>query len=325
MDIGWNEARELFLRHLRSERGLGEETIRAYAGDLRQFASFASGKAKAEDLAVAVDADTIRGFLATLHRNGLEKTSRARKLSSIRTFFGFLTEREILPADPSHKVSHPKIEVKLPAFLGVDDMFRFLDALTTSAMRDGASWRRHRNLAMFECIYSTGMRVGELEKLDISDVDFAQEMVRVTGKGRKERIVPIGGKALGAMKGYLAAREAAFPAEEKTGSRPFFVNFRGGRLTSRSVHRLLVAELRRCGLWAHVSPHGLRHSFATHLLISGADLRAIQEMLGHASLSTTQRYTHVQLDRLMHTYDAAHPRSRKAGPQTGDKPPRTPR
>jgi len=306
----WSEASARFIAHLRHERGLSAETVRAYAGDLDQFREHMSATAGTSDPKLSqVDADAIRGYLAALHKTR-KKTSRARKLSTLRSFYHFLNDRELVRENPAALVAYPKLGTKIPSFLGVDDVFHLLDSLNAGAARAAASWRRCRNWALFECMYSTGVRVSELVGMDESDVDFHEGMVRVLGKGNKERIVPVGGKALDAMKLYLRALDSQFPEARRMGS-ALFRNARGRRLTTRSVHRLLRMELRRCGLWQHLSPHGLRHTFATHLLNSGADLRAIQEMLGHSNLSTTQRYTHVHVDQLMKVYDAAHPRSRR--------------
>jgi len=190
-------------------------------------------------------------------------------------------------------------------------VFHFLDGLSKGALKPEASWRKSRNWALFESLYSSGIRVSELVKLNREQVIFDEGVVRVSGKGRKERIVPIGSVALGAIQYYVCALEIQFPERTGAALQPLFLNARGGRLTARSVNRILKAELMGCGLWQHLSAHGLRHTFATHLLNAGADLRAIQEMLGHESLSTTQRYTHVNIDGLMKVYDGAHPRSRK--------------
>jgi integrase/recombinase XerC len=286
------------------------ETLRAYSSDLRQFGRYLSsvGGQSGMDLNT-ISPDVIRGYLASIHKK-LEKTSRARKLSTLRSLFRYLNSAGLFAENPAELVAHPKITQKMPAFLPVDEVFHLLDALSHAAMREGASWRKARNWALFEALYSTGIRVSELVKLDPEEVDFSGGTVRVFGKGRKERVVPIGGKALDALKYYLSAVSFQFP-EGRAGSRALFLNARGGRLTARSVDRLLKSELIACGLWQRLSPHGLRHTFATHLLNAGADLRAIQEMLGHESLSTTQRYTHVHMDQLMKVYDAAHPRSRK--------------
>ncbi len=305
----WSEAVESYLTHLRRERAFSPHTMRAYQSDLAQFASAIGSRWNRGDWEVAeIDADVIRSFFSGLHAK-LEKTSQSRKLSTLRSFFRYLVEEGHCRHNPAEAVTHPKLREKLPAFLEVDPIFHFLNSLRESAIKPGCSWRRARNWALFECAYSSGLRVSELVGLDETDLLYAQGMVRVFGKGKKERIVPIGEKALEAIRHYLAVLNEQFPGAKPLGQ-SLFRNARGGRLTSRSVHRLLRAELERCGLWQQLSPHGLRHSFATHLLNSGADLRAIQEMLGHASLSTTQRYTHVQLSQLMKTYDAAHPRSR---------------
>ncbi len=309
----WQEAMELFLAHLRHERGLSPETLRAYASDLAQFRQYLGTVPDAEDQNLSrITSDVVRGFLASMHKD-LKKTSRARKLSTIRSFYHFLNERDIVRDNPAALVGYPKLGLKIPSFLGVDDVFHFLDSLSAAGRCEGASWRRCRNWALFECMYSTGVRVSELAGLTEADVDFDQGMIRVLGKGSKERIVPIGSKAMESLHIYLAARDIQFPEAGPMGT-ALFRNARGGRLTTRSVHRLLRMELRRCGLWQHLSPHGLRHTFATHLLNSGADLRSIQEMLGHSNLSTTQRYTHVQMDQIMKIYDAAHPRGRKEHP-----------
>ncbi len=305
------QSKALFLDYLRHERSLSEETSRAYASDLEQFHRYLQKKTLSESIHLTeITPDAIRGFFAAIHKD-LKNTSRARKLSTLRSFYNYLSDRGWYQENPAQRVASPKIRSKIPAFLDVDDIFHFLDSLQRSAVLPEGSWRRCRNWAMFECLYSIGARVSELVGLNISDVDFDQGLVRLRGKGKKERVVPVGKKAREALRAYLAAIDSQFP-QGRAGAFHLFRNASGGRLTTRSVHRILKAELRRCGLWQHLSPHGLRHTFATHLLNSGADLRAIQEMLGHAALSTTQRYTHVHLEQLMKTYDAAHPRSRKA-------------
>jgi integrase/recombinase XerC len=305
----WNEALGRYITYLHRERAFSPHTLRAYESDLTQFAGHLRTRWDRDDWSVAeIDADTIRSFMSRLHAK-LDKTSQARKLSTLRSFFRFLMEEGSCGHNPAEAVTHPKLKEKLPSFLEVDPIFHFLNTLRESAVRSGSSWRRSRNWALFECTYSSGLRVSELVGLNEQDLLLSQGMVRVLGKGRKERIVPIGEKAMESIRHYQGALDAQFPGGRSMGP-ALFRNARGGRLTSRSVHRLLRAELERCGLWQQLSPHGLRHSFATHLLNSGADLRAIQEMLGHASLSTTQRYTHVQMNQLMKTYDAAHPRSR---------------
>jgi integrase/recombinase XerC len=251
----------------------------------------------------------VRGFLASGQKRW-QKTSQGRKLSTLRTFFRYLNDIGACEGNPAAGVMYPKTRSKLPGFLGIDAVFHFLDSLRHAAEQPGSSWRRWRNWALFETAYSSGLRVSELVGLDVPDVNSEAGMVRVLGKGGRERVVPMGGKAVDSINRYLEVlgRQSLRTWEA---SPALFRNARGGRLTVRSVHRLLKGELERCGLWQQISPHGLRHSFATHLLNSGADLRAIQEMLGHSSLSTTQRYTHVHMEQLMRVYDAAHPRSKK--------------
>ena len=311
--LSWSHCSSLFLHHLRHERSFSDETLRAYTSDLEQFNRFARTKIATEDLILSnVTADLIRSFLASV-QGRMEKSTRSRKLSTLRSFYRFLNDREITSENPARFVSSPKIRTRIPSFLGVDDVFHFLDSLRSNAAAPGGTWRRWRNWAIFEVLYSTGMRVSELVGLNEEDVFTESGLVRVFGKGKKERIVPVGSKAVESMQGYLAAVDDQFPMA-RTRTPALFRNVRGDRLTARSVHRLLKAEMQRCGLWQHLSPHGLRHTFATHLLNSGADLRAIQEMLGHSSLSTTQRYTHVHMQQLMKAYDSAHPRSRKRHP-----------
>jgi integrase/recombinase XerC len=305
------QSKTVFLNYLRHERSVSEETCRAYASDLEQFHRYLKKKTRSEHIRVSeITPDSIRGFFAVLHANQ-KNTTRARKLSTLRSFYNYLTDRGWYQENPAQAVASPKIRPKIPAFLDVDDIFHFLDSLQRNALQPESSWRRLRNWAIFECLYSIGARVSELVGLSEADVDFDQGLVRIRGKGKKERVVPIGKKALEALRAYRLAVHGQVP-EGRTATSHLFLNASGGRLTTRSIHRILRAELRSCGLWQHLSPHGLRHTFATHLLNSGADLRAIQEMLGHSALSTTQRYTHVHLDQLMKTYDAAHPRSRKA-------------
>jgi integrase/recombinase XerC len=300
-----------FLAHLRCERLASAETLRAYANDLAQFRAFLEERSGGGVPAPGtVTPDHIRAFIALRHARG-EKSTQARKLSTLRSFFHYWEDRDLLAANPAAQVALPKAKMRVPAFMNVDDVFHLLEFLRRKCREGGGTWRCWRNWALFECLYSTGLRVGETVSLNCGDVDSALGMVRVCGKGGKERVVPVGVTALEAVRRYL---EVAPRGAGDSGARaaPLFINACGGRLTSRSVHRLLAAGLRQAGLWQRVSPHGLRHTFATHLLNAGADLRAIQEMLGHASLSTTQRYTHVHLDQLMRVYDSAHPRSRKA-------------
>ena len=242
------------------------------------------------------DARVVRGYLADLHDRGLARTSIARRLATLRSFFRFLMRRGRVRVNPAREVRTPSLPGRLPAHLPIDQS----QALFRHPPGDEVADRRDR--AILEVLYATGVRVAELAGLDMEDTDLGEGSVRVLGKGRKERIVPLGSKAVDAVRAYLGGRE---------GSRgPLFRNARGGRLTVRSLHRIVRARARAAGLAGRVTPHTLRHTFATHLLDAGADLRLIQELLGHARLATTQRYTHVSADRLAKVYDAAHPRAK---------------
>lgn len=309
--LSLQQAIDLFAVHLRVERALSEETVRAYTSDLRQFHDIASRLIKKKDILSIehISPTLIRAYLTQLHKN-LEKTTQARKLSALRSLYRYLLGNGLARTDPTELIHNPKMRVKLPSFMGVDEVFQFLRSVEKSCQSPGASWRRWRNWAIFELLYSTGVRVSELVGANEADIDFENGMMRVLGKGRKERLIPVGGKAIETLTAYLSNMDFQFPTS-KVQSSPLFRNSRGGRLSARSVHRILLAELRKSGLWQHLSPHSLRHTFATHLLNAGADLRAIQEMLGHSTLSTTQRYTHVHVEQLTRTYDLAHPRSRK--------------
>ena len=243
----------------------------------------------------------LRKYLSFLHRKN-RKSSIARKLSTLRSFFKYLVREQILSANPAKPVSTPKVEKLLPSTLTVDEAFRLVE----SPSRDKRmSETELRDRAILELLYSSGIRVSELVGLNPDRVDLDLGIIKVMGKGRKERIVPIGTKAIEALKSYAKIRGRM----EDTS--PLFLNLRGGRLTDRSVVRLVKKYGRQSGIFRKISPHSLRHTFATHLLDAGADLREIQEMLGHASLSTTQRYTHLTVGKLMEVYDKAHPRSFK--------------
>jgi integrase/recombinase XerC len=286
-----------FLAHLRNERTVSPHTERSYLADLEQFAGFLNEA----DLA-AVDHQMLRQFIAHLLKLGIKKTSIARKLSAIRTFFKYLNREGVLPSNPARLVSTPRREKRLPAVLTVDDTLRLMSA-PGAGREGGASVLRDR--AVLETLYSTGIRASELIGINREDINHHDRLVRIRGKGRKERVVPIGHTALDAIDGYLS-RKTTVPENAAV-----FTGPAGKRLTARTVQRILENYRKKLGLQQKASPHTLRHSFATHLLESGADLRSIQELLGHASLSTTQRYTHLNLDSLMETYDKAHPRARK--------------
>ncbi len=247
-----------------------------------------------------IDSLMIRGYLGFLHKKN-KKVTMARKLSAVRSFFRFLVKHGVILDNPLDFIVTPKQKKAIPVYLPVDDIFRLLDSIKTDTLAG------IRNRAIFETLYSSGIRVSELEGLDVFDVDFEKCLIRVVGKGNKERIVPIGKKAIAAIKEYRERlqSEAGLGEDDNT---PLFLNKDHGRLTSRSIARILDKTARECGLLIPVSPHALRHTFATHMLDAGADLRVVQELLGHKSLSTTQKYTHVSIDRLMEAYDKAHPR-----------------
>ncbi|MCK4536935.1 MAG: tyrosine recombinase XerC [Desulfuromonadales bacterium] len=288
-----------FESYLKNERNLSPHTCQAYLRDLAEFRMFANrqGFLSADDLR-KVDALVLRRFLAELLKRN-KRSSVARKLSSLRMFFRFLVRENQLASSPAEELSTPKLSRYLPKTLSVDEAHDLLENAR------GGSLLNLRDQAIFELLYSSGLRVSELTGLDVGSIDLTEKLVRVLGKGRKERIVPIGRKAIDALKAYLVERN--LPALDE----PMFLNARGGRLTARSVQRNLKTRLIKTGILKDISPHDLRHSFATHLLDGGADLRAIQELLGHASLSTTQKYTQVSVDHLMSVYDKAHPRSKK--------------
>lgn len=299
-----------FLEYLRMERNASLHTLRGYGADLEQFRDFLLSKGigideKSGDVSVEkIDHLAIRAYLSHFYR-GHKKSSLARKLAAQRSFFRYAVEEGFLAQSPAEIVATPKQEKPLPTFLPVDEVFSLLETPDKST-----TWGS-RDRAILETLYSCGMRVSELVGLSDGDIDFSLGVLRVYGKGRKERIVPVGEKALAAIREYLPQRDRVPARLDPQGSRaPVFINPRGGRLTSRSVARILNKHVLRCGLLRKVSPHALRHSFATHLLDAGADLRAIQELLGHVSLSTTQRYTHVSVDKLMEVYDRTHPRAK---------------
>ncbi len=299
-----------FIRSLRSQRGYSEHTIRNYRIDLRQFQEFLGekgGDAREGSQGPRLDSinfNLFREYLGRLFSRYKRKTI-ARKLSAIRSFFEFLEKKGLVASNPAADISTPKQEKYDPPFLPVDEMFRLLER------PDRSKPLGLRDLAILEVFYSCGIRVSELEGLNFSSIDFEQRLVRVLGKGNKERIIPIGKSALGAVRDYM---DAIAPLRVKkhgdAPDGPLFLNVRGGRLSSRGIYNVVKKYAKQGLLTGDISPHGLRHTFATHLLDGGADLRAVQELLGHVSLSTTQKYTHVSMDRLMEVYDKAHPRSK---------------
>ncbi|UCD88291.1 MAG: tyrosine recombinase XerC [Desulfobacterales bacterium] len=297
---------ERFIEALSAEKGFSPNTCRAYRNDLEQFFAYVRESANsllkgAEEINVTdVDDILIRSYLGFLHKKN-QKSTIARKLSALRSFFRFLVKRGAINTNPAESILTPKRGKPVPNYLPVDEIFRLLDGVK------GESLLALRNRAILETLYSTGVRVAELAGMDVGDVDFNKGFVRVMGKGRKERLTPVGKKALACIRAYLDKR-GKVAGSGMTGSDPLLINNRGGRLTTRSIARLLEKVVRQLGLLRPITPHGLRHTFATHMLDAGADLRVVQELLGHASLTTTQRYTHVSIDRLMEIYDKAHPR-----------------
>ncbi|MGB8510804.1 MAG: tyrosine recombinase XerC [Pyrinomonadaceae bacterium] len=299
-----------FLEHLRYERNVSEHTLRNYAIDLAQFyehlapADPATETRRELDIR-QIDHITIREWLSSLHTAQKKKTSIARKLAALRTFFQFLIREGVVELNPAKLVSTPRLEKKLPNHLSVEEAIRFIET------PDIATDMGKRDRAILEFLYGTGVRVSELTKLDIRDVDFRNKLVRVQGKRRKERIVPFGDPALHSLLSYMEARgnflRHAPPPERE--SEAVFLNYQGTRITTRSVGRMVDKYIVQCAGIHNISPHALRHSFATHLLDSGADLRDIQELLGHARLSTTQIYTHVSMEKLIEVYDKSHPKA----------------
>lgn len=308
---------EMFTRWLATEKGYSEHTVNGYQRDLTDLMVFLSPKSrkgpksdqeiKEQKVSLAeIDSDHIRKFIVSLHGQSSTATV-ARKLSALRTFFRFATRRKLLKNDPVTGIVSPKIGRFIPVFLTVDETFALLDAPNekdTFAIRDRA---------ILELLYSTGVRVSELVSRSLSDLDFEEEVLTVRGKGKKERLVPVGRPALEAVRTWLPQRLLLIEQRAGRGreveKNALFLNGRGGRLSSRSVERMVKAYGERAGISQTVTPHALRHSFATHLLEMGADLRSVQELLGHASLSTTQRYTHLTLDHLAEVYDKSHPLS----------------
>lgn len=299
-----------FLEHLRYERNLSEHTLRNYQSDLEQFHDYLApadpktGKRTEPPLA-SIDHITVREWLATLHTAQKKKASIARKLAALRTFFQFLVREGMLEINPAKLVSTPRLEKKLPKHLSVEEAVKFVE------MPNLETDLGKRDRAMLELMYATGVRVAELTKLNFAHIDFKNRLIRVTGKRRKERIVPFGEPALEALKMYLEVREGFLNAAPVSEREPeaLFLNYQGTRITTRSVGRMVDKYIRLCAGRYDISPHALRHSFATHLLDSGADLRDIQELLGHARLSTTQVYTHVSMEKLIQVYDKAHPKA----------------
>lgn len=285
-----NDYIEEFLRYLELEKGVSAHTLRAYRKDLEDF--IAHVKTEPEK----IDMLDVRGFIAEQIRKGLNKTTVSRRLSSVRSFFKFLYREGHMKSNPAKLVSSPRLPKLLPKFLSVDDAFSLVEK------PEGIGFAPARDRAILELLYSSGLRVGELAGLNVEDINVREALVKARGKGKKERIVPIGSKAMDAIKTYLVER-ILLKSKEKA----VFLNRLGTRLTDRGVRRIVVKYARAIAINGRIGPHTLRHSFASHLLQGGADLRVIQELLGHVSLSTTQKYTHLDVAHLMDIYDKAHP------------------
>lgn len=293
-----------FLAWLEVEKGYSPHTVDGYGRDIEEFVRFCGRQSEPASITSAL----VQRFVGSLYTTNAS-ASVARKLSAMRTFFRFLARLQVLETDPLVGVAGPKRSHAIPSFLTVDEVFALLEA---PGPQD-SYYRRDR--AILELLYATGMRVSELTAGNLGDFDLAGEMVRVRGKGSKERLIPFGRAAHEALEGYLSERVSLIAARLQRGLQPevraLFLNGRGSRLTARSVERLIQAYGLRAGIGVAVTPHSLRHSFATHLLEMGADLRTVQELLGHVSLSTTQQYTHLNIDHLTKVYDQAHPQAKK--------------
>ena len=291
-----------FIDFLKGELGASPHTLRAYTEDLKAFLSFIEKKPK------DIDNLDIRSYLAFLHHKKLQKSSISRKLETIRSFFKYLHREGYVKSNPAKLLSSPKIPKNLPRILTVDEVFTLIDK------PQGDTFKATRDKAMLELLYSSGLRVSEMTSLDIIDLDIKESLIRVKGKGKKERIIPVGSSAMSAIQNYLPERISL-----KKKSQALFLNNLGGRLTQRSVRRILLHYSRMINLKGNPSPHTLRHTFATHLLHGGADLRSIQELLGHSSLSSTQKYTHVDIAHLTEVYDKAHPMAKGEEDESGVK------
>jgi integrase/recombinase XerC len=321
------DAVEKFLYYLRNARNASPHTLRNYQGDLHQFLAYLSPPGTKPPALEKIDHRLIREFLAHLHDQHLEKASVARKLAALRSFFKFCIREGLVRQNPARLVATPKLPKRVPSVLTAEEINNFLDSLARiePAAAASAEDRRHRrpgadedesrlllrrDRAILELLYASGLRVSELVGLDLADVDRAEQLLRVRGKGRKERLVPFGSKADAALSAYWPVRNELLRKARFSGdAAAVFLNYAGRRLTTRSVGRIVKKYVRLANINWDLHPHSLRHAFATHLLADGADLRAIQELLGHVSLSTTQKYTHASIRQLMEVYDKAHPRA----------------
>ncbi|MBN2429925.1 MAG: tyrosine recombinase XerC [Acidobacteria bacterium] len=318
-----NELIARYIEHLRFEKNASPHTVKNYHSDLRQFLAYVEkvgGTNAAADLTVDdLDHLSIREYMGHLYQRRLARTSIARKISTLRAFFRFLRHEELTETNPTRLVSTPRLPRKIPAHLEKDQVAALLEA------PDADTDLGRRDRAVLELLYATGMRVGEMVGLNLEDINLGEGIARIRGKGRKERLVPFGRTAREMLERYYPVRQRLlFKArDDRRDSQAVFLNLQGGRLSARSVGRIIERYIARVSVRLKISPHSLRHSFATHLMNAGADLRVIQELLGHASLSTTQKYTHVSVEQLMKVYRAAHPLARRQppAPTDQDRPP----
>jgi integrase/recombinase XerC len=296
---------EDFGRYIKIERNLSEHTVEGYLTDLRQFQEFIAQNenAAAEKNKIPRDTLLIRSFLVSLYRVKMSKTTVSRKIASLRSFYRYLLKEGRIGLNPAELVQLPRTEKYVPVVLSVDE----IQALLGVQFADDETGKRNR--AIMELFYSTGIRLSELTGMNVADLRFEEGLIKVRGKGRKERIVPVGAPAVNAVRDYLGGRQTG--KDFRAAENPLFLNSKRGRMNPRDVARVVERAVKKSGIQRKVSPHVLRHSFATHLLDAGADLRSIQEMLGHRSLSTTQKYTSVSVSRLMEVYDNAHPRAKQ--------------
>jgi tyrosine recombinase XerC len=300
----FDESLLAFEEYLRYEKSASEHTVKSYISDLKQFRKFIWARSALRKDPARIDHRTIRHFLSFLHQRRYQRSSMARKVASLRAFFQFLHRERVVAVNPARAVATPKAVKRHPRFLSVDEVFRLIQA------PDNKTLAGVRDKAILEVFYSSGARISELAALDEEDMDLSIGLMKVMGKGRKERLVTLGSHAVKALEEYVNKKDLTDKGDfSEHRKRALFLNRYGKRLSVRGIRRVVEKYARQSGLAQHISPHGLRHSFATHLLDGGADLRSIQELLGHVSLSTTQKYTHLSMDKLMETYDKAHPRA----------------
>jgi integrase/recombinase XerC len=314
-----------FLEHLRFQQNASVHTYRNYSSDLAQFVDYLThtpeGEPRPAPELEQIDNLTIREFLGALHERNNKKSSIARKLATLRSFMRYLTIQDVISANPAKIVASPKQDSLLPDYITLDAAAHLMEA------PDGGTDAGKRDRAILELLYGAGLRAGELMGLNLGDISLVERLVRVVGKGRKERIVPFGTRAAEALESYLRVRGKRIKVGKSPGAArdrisagdAVFLNFRGGRLTTRSVGNLVDHHVEQLAQRLKVHPHTLRHTFATHMLSAGADLRAIQELLGHESLSTTQKYTHVSVEQLLRIYQNCHPRAKKAKKTSGPR------